>query len=93
MLKPSNIIQDNAVYGMFIWRPFRTKDIVGYYYGTLLYSDLTLQKQVQKTYGEDNMSVKVETFNIWGLRLPKTFCDRAENKRGAWIVPDFFCCM
>lgn len=93
VLKPSKIMHDSDGCGVFVGRPFGTRQIVGYCYGTLVYSNLTKQKQARKTYVDGIMSVSVADFNTWGFKLPKKSRDGAENKIGALTVPAPSCCI
>lgn len=67
-VKASNISHDRVECGVFSKRPFDPAQIVRYFYGTLVYSNLKTQKWVQKMYGEGIMSVIVEGFSTWGVQ-------------------------
>lgn len=56
----SNTTHDSVGCGVLFGRPFSAGELVRYYYRTLVYSNLTTQNQVQKTYGDGVLFVTVE---------------------------------
>lgn len=49
-------------------------------------SNLTLQKQVQKTYGDGIRFVTVEQYSTWAFKVLELFMDSMGKERGVWIV-------
>lgn len=91
--KASNISRDSVGCCTFSDRLFGAGEIEGCYYGTLVYSNLTTEKQVWKTYREYVMFVTAHDFSLWAFKVAKTFLHRTEKERIARIVPAHFCCM
>lgn len=92
-LKKSSIQHPNAGRGVFAARPIGKGTVVGYYYGSLVYEDLSAAGSRLKTYGENIMKVTKATFSKWANRLPETATDRNMVEHPVWIVPAPFCAM
>lgn len=67
--------------------------VVWYYYGSLVYADLTQAQHTAKRYGEGMMGVTVEAFFTWASRIPEMATDKEGKERPVWIVAALFCAM
>lgn len=67
--KASKITLDNIGCGVFFGRPFGDGGIMRYHCRTFVYSNLTTQKQVRKTFGDGVMSVTVNNFTVWSFKI------------------------
>ena len=100
ILKRSNIKHEKSGMGVFAGRTIKMGEIVGYYYGTLVYHNLFKRKQVTKTYGNGVLAVTTERYRNYALQLTvKTenfdkVRDRMEDGfLSVCIVPAPFCVM
>lgn len=71
--KASNIQHDCVGCCVFSGRLFGAIEIVGYYNGTLIYSNLTTQKSVHKSYVGRVISVTIKDFIHGCLRFRRRF--------------------
>lgn len=71
-------------------RSFGAGEIVGYYWYTLVYSDLATEEQSRESYGYAILFLTVKDFSGWGCRRSETFPDRQGIKNETWIVSDHF---
>lgn len=72
---------------MFAARKIGNDNIVGYSYDSLVYEDLPLSPQWQKTYAEDFMAVRKRFFQKWVSRIPESATARNAVHHHVWIVP------
>lgn len=91
-LKKSATANKNAERGVFAGIPIGAGDILGYYFRSLLYSDLGTQKQLKKTYGECVIIETMEKFLKWALKIQDTIVNGTVSERISWIVPTPFWC-
>lgn len=62
-LNKSAIPLEQDVEGNFSGRSIGARKVIGYYYRSLVYTDLGRRKQLKKTYGESVMTMSVEHFS------------------------------
>ena len=87
-VRPSSI--SGAGNGLFATRAFAERELVGYFYGTLVYEDLsTASGHRPSVYGEGSMAVPVKEFQKWCLQLRMT----GPDGNPIWIYPAPFCAM
>jgi len=92
--RPSTIKHDNAGMGLFAGRNFGKDEVVGYYYGSLLYMNLGKSRNSKKTVGKGFMKVNQEKFHKWALEVTgKGGMDWEGQKISIWIVPGPNCAM
>lgn len=60
---------------VFTGHPIGAEEVVAYYYGKLVFSDLVRQKQLKNTYGEAVMAVTVEHSLKWAFKNSDTVVD------------------
>lgn len=97
----SSIKHDNAGVGVFTNRRIVEGEVVCYYYGTIVYHDLSGRKEIHKTYGEGVMGVTADRFRKYALEvkvpeehfqpLPERNNDRANRIPVSLVVPAPFC--
>lgn len=92
-MKKSTIQHQKAGLRVFAERHIIKNQIVRYYYGSLIYSDLTPGQHTAKWYGEGMMAVTVEAFCTWANRIPEMVTDRERKEHPVWIVAAQFCLM
>ncbi|PXF46431.1 DNA adenine methyltransferase YhdJ [Gracilariopsis chorda] len=63
----STIRHEKAGVGVFATRRIAAGEVVCYFYGTLVYHDLSNQKEVHKTYGEGVMGVTKDRFRKYAV--------------------------
>lgn len=96
-IAPSKIRHPSAGLGVFASRTFQKDDIIGAYYGTLVYHDLSSRQHTRKVYGDGVLKVDVARFSKYALQLRvqgKRFEGVKERICGAkavCIVPASFC--
>ena len=89
-IKKSTIKHPHSGLGVFAKKGFKTGDIIGYYYGTLVYGDLDKAHRVRKRYGEGLMSVSSDEYRKWALQLKYPFTDARNKKHTGYICPGPF---
>lgn len=75
---------------MFAARGFGIGETIRQYYGTLVYRNLVNEKQKWKAYGNGIMSVTVQKFIKWAIRLSDKVTDEIGMEQTAWKVPALF---
>ena len=100
ILKPSDIKNRFAGTGVFAARQIQKGEVVGYYYGSVVYHNLWRRKQTTKTYGEGILGVTSVEFRKYALLATVESCnfpevkDQTEDRRlSVNIVPARFCTM
>ena len=100
IIKPSAIKNENAGLGVFAARDIAKGEIIGYYYGTIVYHNLWNRKQVTKTYGEGILGVTVGDYRKFGLmatvetsHFPEVKDRTEDGKLAIHIVGAKFCVM
>ena len=87
-MKPSTI--PNAGNGIFTTVRIPPDTVIGYYYGSLVYDNMSVnQSRRPTTYGEGHLQFEVKDFVKWALQLKTT----APNGESVWIFPAPFCAM
>ena len=87
-MKPSTI--PNAGNGIFTTVRIPPDTVIGYYYGSLVYDNMSVnQSRRPTTYGEGHLQFEVKEFVKWALQLKTT----APNGESVWIFPAPFCAM
>lgn len=80
---------------MFATRRFGKGEIVGHYYGSLVYEDIGRRSHTTKTYGERGMlGVTVAEFNKYKMRVPVTSAGLVVGEatvKTVFVVPRPFC--
>lgn len=89
---PSLIKHPKAGFGLFAGRAFTKGEIIGFYYGTLIYADMDLPSHRHRIIGYGVLQVNRERFNHFGLDLIDEGGD-PEGVRKMWIVPGVGCAM
>lgn len=80
----------HAVYGIFKTVPIGTNTVMGYYYGTLVYGNLSISSSRRPAvYGESVLGLTTKDFSKWEVHLQL----KTEYKRYVWIFPAPFCAM
>jgi len=92
-VKDSRIAHPDAGKGLFAMRNFGRGEVIGHYYGSLVYSDLTRQPRSMKTYGEGYMAVTMEVFSSWAMQIKDDVKDKDGHVHQVWVVPAPFCTM
>jgi len=91
-VRPSEIKSEHAGLGLFAARPFGAEEIVGYYYGSLLYLDLLHSRNRRKVVGKGFMKVNESIFAKWALEITDPGGMMVNNKKmSVWIVPGPMC--
>lgn len=102
-INKSTIRHDNAGVGVFATRRIAVGEVVCYFYGTLVYHDLTNRKEVHKTYGDGVMGVTKDRFRKYAVEvdvhghqfsaLPhrRTLSHGKQTNPILWVVPAPFC--
>lgn len=88
LVKQSSIHHKQAGLGVFAQQPFRTEEIIWYYYWSLVYSDVQGQPRGWKTYGEEITSVNLKTFEKWVLKVLAQVRDKFRVEQNVWIVQE-----
>lgn len=83
MMKASVINHDTVKCGVFLGPPFDAREIVRHYYGTLVDSNLSTQKQFQNLYGNYIISVIVYSFTVCAFKFVETVLDWKGDVRSA----------
>lgn len=89
-LRKSLILHRQVVLGILNERLFGQGMIVGYCYVCLVYDDLCHKQNIRRTYGEQFMEVKKETFQIWANHLNAKVVNRDIVENDVCIVPGPF---
>ncbi|PXF40303.1 hypothetical protein BWQ96_09986 [Gracilariopsis chorda] len=101
----STIRHEKAGVGVFATRRIAAGEVVCYFYGTLVYHDLSNRKEVHKTYGEGVMGVKKDRFRKYAVKIEvygQQFQSLPHRKQLTnwhgkqanpilWVVPAPFC--
>ena len=92
--RPSTIKHDFSGMGLFAGRDFGKHEIIGCYYGSLLYIDLNSSANSRKTVGNGFMKVNSKIFGKWALEITDAGGMNWRNKKLIiWIVPRPVCAM
>ena len=92
-LRPSTIKSEKAGLGVFATRNFDRDEVVGYYYGALVYGDLAIDRKLTKRYGEGVLSVSSNDFSKWAAELTYNFKSTDGKRHKGWIAPTPWCVM
>ena len=85
--------------GIFTTRRFGVNEVVGHYYGTLVYGGMPVERTRSGTHGEGIMAFNGEEFAKWALELTWTLPPRGQTAKTkqdgttVWIYPAPFCAM
>lgn len=90
-VKKSLIKHPKAGMGVFTTKPRAKGDVIGYYYGALVYGDLGTNRRLLKRYGTGILSCTSEDFDIWANQLAHPFTDNKNNQYDGYIIPAPFC--
>ena len=87
-MKPSTI--PNAGNGIFTTVRIPPDTVIGYYYGSLVYDNMSVnQSRRPTTYGDGHLQFEVKEFLKLALQLQTT----APNGESVWIFPEPVCAM
>ena len=76
--------------GVFTRDIIPAKSIIGYYYGVLVYDNMTInQKNRPAMYGEGNLAFQAKDFEYWAMQLKR----KMDSGETIWIYPAPFCVM
>lgn len=91
----SNIRHEGVGCGVFLGRQFHAREILIYYYGTIVFSiPATQQPQAcPKNVWWRRHVRHSRRFSTWTLKVPESFSNCTGKKKSAWVVPARFCCM
>jgi len=97
----SQIRHPKAGRGCFAARTFMEGDVIGHYFGTLVYHDLTKRSTVSKEYGEGILAVTKTSFltNAFQARMSSRatafheITELVDGKKALFIVPPSFSAM
>ena len=93
-VRPSLIDHDYAGDGLFANRTFGKGELVGTYYGTVVYTDMTMASQKHRSIGKGFMRVDSETFTKWAMEVTEGEGVVVDGrKRLVFIVPGPHCAM
>lgn len=92
-LKKSGIMHSDGGREVFAARPLGKRNIVGFYYGTLLCKGFGFTASSFKSYGQTIMKATRQTFSKLGNRLQESAMDRNMVQHLVWMVPVLFCAM
>lgn len=90
-VQPSSIKHPMAGRGLFSMRNIGAGETISYYYGSVVYSDLSGKPQKHRTYGEGVMAVTVQDFEKWAYKLDDRVVPVGGQSRTVWLVPAPFC--
>lgn len=90
-VKKSKIAHPESGSGLFAARNFGKREVIEYYYGSLVYADQTRTKQWTKKYCGRAIEVTIEGFRKWANQLLEKVNDRDGNEHTIWTVPSLFC--
>lgn len=91
-IETSNNSRDRVGCGVVSVQSFDAEEVVWYYYGRLVYSNLTTEKRVRERCGDVGLFIAVDDFLHERSKLPETFLAHAGKKRSAWKVSACLCC-
>lgn len=74
-VKKSTIPHLRSGLGVFACRAIGKEEMVGHYYGSLVYSDLIKDRHKTKTYGEGMLQVTADIFKTWANELAEKRTD------------------
>lgn len=90
-IKPSTVKHPNAGLGVFAGKAFAEGDILGYYYGALIYGDIGAERRLHKRYGTGVLSVSSADFDKWATKLDHVFVDANGDRYDGFVGPAPFC--
>ena len=92
VIKPSAIKHPDAGLGVFTTKQVNKGDILGYYYGALVYGNIGVKERLHKRYGTGILSVTSEDFEKWSAKISDyRFVDSNNNSYDGYIAPAPFC--
>ena len=92
-IKPSNIKHPKVGLGVFAKKAYSKGDIIGYYYGALVYGDIGEDHRSRRKYGSGMMAVSSADYLKWALRVNHQFRDSRNKMHIGYICPGPFCAM
>lgn len=87
----SSIRHEQARLGVISQSPFRSSEIIDYYYGNIVCSDMQGQLGEWKRYGKDIIEVNMRMPEKWSLKVPMLVEDMDGVKTSVWIMSAPFC--
>ena len=75
VFRKSTIRHPDSGIGVFAGEPIPKGQVVGYYYGALVYGDIGCSPRMHKTYGSGILAVTSHDFAKWALRVINKFFD------------------
>lgn len=76
---------------LFFDRRICKNELLGHYYGSMVYEIVLANPAKSKVYGEGVMGGTVPYFEKWAIKLKDKVTDNKGVYHGAWIVPVHFC--
>jgi len=92
-IKPSNIQHPHVGLGVFAKKAFQKGEVIGYYYGALVYGDIGEDHRSRRKYGSGMMAVSTDDYLKWALRVALQFRDSQDKMHVGYICPGPFCAM
>ena len=92
-IRKSTIKHKDAGLGVFATQGFKKDEVIGHYYGTLVYGDIASDHRVRKRYGVGLMSVSSKEFSKWALQIDHTFVDSRSKEHTGYVCPGPFSTM
>lgn len=92
-IKPSTIPHPQAGMGCFASQEFTEGDVIGYYYGTLVYQFMVDMVNARGVHGEGLMAVTREQFHTSAIRLATDISSSDGILHTVWMVPAKFACL
>lgn len=86
----STIKHKDAGFGLFAGNDFGSGEVICYYCGSLVYSNLSGKQQHHRTYGEGIMGVTVKEFETWAIQMDHPCRSLEGDGRAVWVVPATF---
>ena len=90
-IKKSLINSPLSGLGVFAGKTFAEGDIIGFYYGGIVYGDIGKKVMLSRTYGEGVLAVNPSQFNKWSISIRHEFISTNGDKFCGWIFPAPFC--
>ena len=92
VIKKSRINHPHAGVGVFTTKIVKKGELLGYYYGALVYGDIGSKQRLHKRYGTGILSVTSEEFEKWSAKISTyQFVDTNNNKYDGYVAPAPFC--
>ena len=92
VIKKSRINHPHAGVGVFTTKVVKKGELLGHYYGALVYGDIGAKQRLHKRYGTGILSVTSQDFEKWSAKISTyQFVDTNNNKYDGYVAPAPFC--